>query len=295
MYKSELQNYTVNINSKDRINVNDPSSSVKILIRDLINLNSKKATYLTVSQIILPPTLNNISAQIGNNVLTVTEDTVPSTVPLTYNIVFPDGNYSQSSFANALVILLDDNSALSGYAQTYQTTFDSASGKMSVNMTGHPAGFTFAFTFDGTNGAINEMLGFPNHTYQNFTVVPNAFRNLISSNAVNYAYPQAVFLRTNKMKVDGNYDSSSGNPLNGNEGSRGATGDILKVVPIYTNGFSSIIYNSFEGFPDQRLDISNLINSTLEFRLTDQFGTLIDLNNYDWVMTLNIQYSKEIK
>jgi hypothetical protein len=294
MYKTELQNYTINVNSKDRVNVNSPSSYVQLLIRDLINLNSKKATYLSVTQVILPPTMNNISSALQNNMLLVTENTVPVTTPRQYTITFPNGNYNQTTFAAELVLLLNAGSAASGYAQTYNVTYDQVSGKYTIFMVGLPAGFTFAFTFEDLMGTINEMLGFPNHTYNMFTVIATG-PTLISANSINFAYPQAVFLRTNKMKVDGNYNSSSGNPANGFEASRGATGDILKVIPISSNGFSSVIYDIFSGVPDQRLDISNLINSTLEFRLTDQFGTLIDLNNYDWMMTLVVQYSREIK
>jgi hypothetical protein len=293
MYKADLQNYTVNINSKDRINFNDPSSIVKIQVRDLINLNSRKATYLSVPQIIIPPTINNISASIKNNTLEVIENTVPPGPSLSYTITFPDGNYNQTTFSNQLVSLLNAGSAGSGYAQTYNTSYDTSTGKMTVFIVGLPPGFVFSFSFNGFNGTIGEMLGFPNHIYTD--VSTSSTNSLTGPNVVNFAYPQAIFLRSNKMRVDGNYDSSSGNQNIGFQGARGATGDIFKVLPIYNNGFSSVIQDRFEGLPDQRLDISNLINSTLEFRLTDQFNNLIDLNNYDWMMTLLIQYSKEIK
>jgi hypothetical protein len=237
--------------------------------------------------------MNNISSLIGNNTLEVIENTVPPTVALTYTITFPDGNYSQTTFANQLVTLLNAGSASFGYGQTYNTSYNAGTGLMTVFMVGLPPGFVFSFSFNGVNGTIPEMLGFPNHLYTDFTT--GSTNSLTGPNAVNFAYPQGIFLRTNKMKVDSNYDSSSGDPNPGREGTRGATGDILKLLPVYNNGFSSIIYNSTQGIPDQRLDISNLINSTLEFRLTDQFNNLIDLNNYDWMMTLVIQYSKEIK
>jgi hypothetical protein len=294
MYKTDLINYTVSINSKDRLNANEDSSFIRILVKDLININSRKSTFLSLSQLILPPTINNVSSKIGNNTLEITENTIPSTIPLTYTITFPDGNYNQSTFSNNLVSLLNAGSAGSGYAQTYSTSFDSETGKITLSMVGLPVGFTFAITFNGPSQVLNEFMGFPNREYTDFTVqAVNA--QIISAKAVNYAYPQAIYLRSNKMRIDGNYDTSLGNQNTGQEGNRGGTGDILKIIPIESNGYSSVIYNRTEGIPDQRLDISNLLNGTMELRLTDQFNNLIDLNNYDWIATLLVQYSREAK
>lgn len=286
-----LVNYTINLNSKDRLNAIDPSNSPIFIVRDLININSKMKAYLSVPYVTLPPTFYNVDN--NNHYLTVIEDTYPLSSDMTYDITIPNGNYSVSNFITALTGAMTAKSATDGYVNVYTGTYDPATGKLTISIVGSPGNRTFTYTFrSGDNKDLKCFMGFNPHDYDGVTVpfpasltVPQPNYSYTSPNSVNFTDSvQAIYVRCNISRSTSGYSTENGNST-----------DIMKIVPITNNGFSQSVLSSFEGMPDQKIKYENFLNNQMSFRLTNQYNQLIDLQNYDWSMVLLCQYENIIK
>ena len=281
-----LINYNVYINTKNRINKNDQSSKATFNIRDLINLASKRASYLSCPYMSIPPTFYNVTNQ--NHFMTFIEDAVPSAVPVSIDISIPNGNYNINNFITALTGAM---TAASTNASVYTGSYDTACGKLTISIVGNPLNKTFTWFFLESNKDLKSFMGF-NPDYNNLTVpfpaalVPaQPVYSYTSPNSVNFIDSlSAVYLRCNISRSNGSYSTDDNN-----------SSDIMRVIPIYNNGFSQIILDSFEGIPDQKIKLDNFMNNSITFSLTNQNNELIDLQNYDWSMTLLVQYENSIK
>lgn len=285
-----LINYTVNINSKDRVNPKSPSNISTFIIRDVINLSSKRKIFLSVPYVNLPPTFYNVDN--NNHFLTFIEDAVPTSTQFTLKITIPNGNYSVPEFITALTTAMTTISASSGYANTYDASYDPATGLLSVFITGSPTNRTFTYTFLGTNQDLKCFLGFNNQDYNNITVpFPAALTpaqpvySYTGPNSVNFTDSlSAIYLRCNISRSSGSYSTDENN-----------SSDIMKVVPIYSNGFSQVIYSNYQGLPDQRIELMNWINTRMTFFFTNQYNQQVTFQNYDWSMILLCQYDNNIR
>lgn len=290
-----LVNYTINLNSKDRLNQTGSGSSSNnpiFNIKDLINANSKTKLYLSVPYVTIPPTFYNIDN--NNHFITIVEDTYPLSSAMTYDIVLPNGNYNVSNFITALTGAMTAKSATDGYVNTYTGTYDPATGKLTISIVGSPGNRTFTYTFkDGNNTDLKCFMGFNPHDYSDGVTVP--FPADLSVPQPNYSYTspnsvnftdsiQSIYVRSNISRSSAGYSSENANST-----------DIMKIVPITGNGFSQSTLSSFEGLPDQKIQFSNVLNNNIGFRLTNQYNQLIDLQNYDWSMVLLCQYENIIK
>jgi hypothetical protein len=183
-------------------------------------------------------------------------------------------------------------SAISGYTQTYTSSYNNGTGQLTISMVGAPAGFMIkAYTFKGQDQDLKQFMGF-NPSNNNFTVLnPSASYSFTSFNAVNFAVPDAIYVRCSITKTDTSYDTAI------NQGVGGPS-NILRIVPIITNGFSQVVYDDFNGIPEIRQEISsnNLINNFINFVFTSSNPNFkIDFGGYDWTGTLMVNYSNATK
>jgi len=278
-----LVNYFVNINSKDRISpATTNSNEFSVQIQDIINLNSKRTVYLTAVYANIPPTWYNITTQ--NNSITVIENTDPLTVALSYVATIQPGNYNINDFMTALTAEMTAQSALFGYTKIYTATYNAAVGYMTITQT--VAGHTFTFSFNAYNTDLAPFLGF-GREWVNLTYVNPQIGAITSPDVVNFAESiPAIYIRSNMCRMQSGFDTSDSNT-----NMLGGPSDILAILPIENNGFSSIIYKNYEGIPDRRIKVNNVLNQNMTFKLTsDDPNFKIDLNGSDWTLTLIIQY-----
>lgn len=286
-----LVNYVININTSNRTNSNDSSSNSTFTIRDLINLNSKTKSYLSVPYVNIPPTFYNIDN--NNHFMTIIEDTYPTGTPMEYDITIPNGNYSVSNFITAITGAMTAESAISGYVLTYTGNYDPATGKLTISIVGNPGNRTFTYSFtSGNNTDLKAFMGFNPHDYQGISV---PYPANLSPAQLNYSYTgpnsvnftdsiQAIYLRCNMSRSNGSYSTDENN-----------SSDIMRIIPVTGNGFSQTVLSTFEGIPDQKISCYNILNNKITFTLTNQYNQLIDLQNYDWSMILLCQYENSIK
>jgi hypothetical protein len=289
-------NYPVIINSKDRLNQQQPSYRASFKVADLINLNSKKRAYISMPYVNIPPTWKNISSQ--NNSIIVNESTYPTVAVRTYTVSIPVGNYSVADFINALTVAMTVQSAISGYSLTYTGSYNNSTGQETIQITPNDANHTFSYTFSNTlNTDLKAFMGFDGE-FNGITLPfplsqsppqPNNY-TIISPDAVNFsASIPAVYVRCSIYRSDTCYDTSDG--LNG------SSGDILQIVPIKGNGYTQIILdNGYEGVENRRVEVTNILNSDITFTLTsDDKNFFVDLGSWNWQAVMMIQYSRETK
>jgi hypothetical protein len=286
---SSLSNYQINLNSLNRFNYNGTNSNVcEFKIQDIIMFQNKRKIFLTLPHLCLPPTIYNISSLSGNNTLTFIEDTVPSTVPLTMTATLVSGNYSVSDFISALATQMTVQSGISGYSQTYTGSYNSSTGQITMYMLGAPAGFQLkAYTFLGEDQDLKKFLGFNSH-YNNFTVVnPTANYTFTGFGPANFSTPDAIYVRCSIVRTDASYDTYTTNNI-------GGPSNILRIVPITSNGFIQLNFDNYEGLEAIRQEVSNndLTNNSIKISFTSSNPNfLIDMANFDWSGTLQVNYS----
>ena len=240
---SIISNYQINLNSLNRSNYYATNSNnCRFKIQDVITFQNKKKIYLTLPRLTLPPTIYNISSLSGNNSLIFTEDTVPSTTPLTMTVSIPSGNYTVASFITALSLAMTTASASLGYGQTYTGSYNTTTGQITMSMVGSPAGFMIkAYTFLGQDQDLKQFLGF-NAQYNNTTIVnPTASYSFVGFGPANFASPDSIFVRCSIVRTDASYDTNTQN------NNIGGPSNILRVIPITGNGFNQINYDDWEG------------------------------------------------
>ncbi len=288
---SQIVNYPVYINSKNRLNQNQASNIARFKLTDLVTLQSRKKIWLSVPYVFIPPTWLNIWSY--NDTVTIYEAMYPGySSVLSYLVTIPDGNYDINTFGVALTTAMTAQSAISGYALTYSYSYNSGTGALTIFIVGSPGNRTFTYSF--TTNDLKNFLGF-NDTYDNLTV---PFPPLLNPPQPNYSYTSpgpvnfqasvpAVYIRATILNTNTVYDTNDPSQI----------GDIIKIVPIKGGPFSVIQLNEFEGLDQQRLEVSNnLTNTQIQFTLTtDDPNQLVQLSDYDWQMLLLVQYTREIK
>lgn len=279
-------NYCININSKDRTNQQDDTNKPTFIIRDLINERQYKKTYLTMTYAVFPPTIYNITSGNGsqianNNTVVVVENTVPATVALTFTVTVPNGNYNIASFITAFTTALTAQSAISGYANTYTGTYNGTTGQLTISIVGLPANRSFTYSFTTLQTSLMQFLGF-NSTWNNLTFAPPS-NTITSPQPVNFVYPASLYVRCSVWKNNTCYDTSDNN----------GSGNILAIIPIESNGLSQVVYEEgYEGVGHKKIEIENLLNTQLQFFVTDEYNNLINLNGYDWQAQLIFELQK---
>lgn len=274
-----LTNYCININSKDRTNQQDDTNKPSFIIRDLINERGYKKSYLSMPYATFPPTIYNITTK--NNTLTVVENTTPVTIALTFVVTIPAGNYNISSFITALTTAMTAQSALFGYVNTYTGTYDGVTGKLTISIVGLPVNRQFTYTLFTIPTSLMQFLGF-NRSYENITVA-NLTNTLTGPFPVNFITQSSIFVRCSIWRNNTSYDTSDQN----------GSSNIMAQIPITGNGFNQVVYlNGYEGVPDKKIEIENVMNSTVTFFITDEYNNLIDMNGWDWQAQLMFQLQK---
>lgn len=278
-----LVNYFVNINSKDRLApLTTTSSKFNVQVQDIINLNSKKNVYLTPVYANIPPTWYNITTV--NNKIVVIENTNPATIALTFTVTIPPGNYDIGSFMAALSAAMTAQSAISGYSQTYTSSYNSSSGTITVTQT-TPA-HTFTFSFGPYNTDLAPFLGF-GREWANLTYVNPNIGFVVSPDVVNFTETMpAVYIRSNVYRMKSGFDTADNT-----QNMLGGPSDILVILPITNNGFNAVVWQEFEGIENRRIKVNNVLNQNMTFTLTsDDPNFIVDLHGSDWQLTCLIQY-----
>ena len=241
-----FSNYGINLNSANRLISSQNQNRCSFKIADVIGFPKFRKIYLTLPHVILPPTINNISSLSGNNTLTFVENTNPATTAITLTVSLPSGNYNIDDFLTVLANSMTAISASSGYAQTYIGSYNTSTGQVTISMVGSPSGYMIqGYTFQGSDQDLKSFLGF-NPSYNNLTV-PNPTMNytFTSPGPANFAVPDAIYIRCSITRTDNSYDT------NANQGSGGPS-SILRIIPIYVNGYNQVIYDDFEGIEQIR-------------------------------------------
>lgn len=282
----ELVNYPIRLNSKYRYN-NTQNNNISIFkITDLINANSRKKIFVSCPYINCPGTWYNITSKNNSFTLVEADNTYAGAVNI--SITIPEGNYGVSDFISTLTSAMTAGSLAQGtYINTYTGSYNSSTGKLTISI-GASAVKTFTYTF--SDNGFNQFMGF-NSTYANLSVPfpaqltpPQNLNSYQSPNPV-YFRPLSLYVRVNVLRSDSSYDIETNNNNN-----------ILKIVPIFSNGLSNIISQngfSYESLESQRIEITNnLFNGFIQISLTDEYNNLYDFNGYEWDMLLQVQYSK---
>lgn len=278
------ENYPIYINSKDRLNKNDPTSQVLIKFTDYVNIHSKKNIKICVPYAFIPGTYYNVTNL--NHSITFTEFQYPGNLnPISLTVSIPNGNYDVNGFMQALTQVLTANST---YGLTYLASYNSSTGKMTISLDGNDPNHTFTWTFRGSNRDLKNFMGF-NDIYDNITVPPPADQvpaqpnySFTSFSTVNYlASIPAIYLRSTILQSNSVYDTSVNNQI----------GNVLKVFPITGGPFSAIEYSAYEIEHERLQCTNNLMNTQVLFTLTTEDPTeIIDLNGYDWQFELLVQF-----
>jgi hypothetical protein len=283
---SDLQNYQVRINSSFRTNQNQNNNISSFKITDLINIQSRKKVLLACPYANFPGTWYNITSR--NNSFTLIEATNTFTGSISLPVSIPPGNYGITQFISALTTAMTAASTTAGiYNNTYSGSYNQSTGQLTITI---GASGVKTFTYSFTNNGFNNFMGF-NNSYSNISVPfpaqltpPQNLNSYTSPNPV-YFSPLSLYIRINALRSDSSYDTQTNNNNN-----------ILKVIPITTNGLSNIITGNgfaWEDLESQRIEITNnLFNGQINFQITDEYGNLFDFNGYEWDLILQVYYSK---
>jgi len=278
------ENYPIYINSKDRLNPQDPTSQVLIKFTDYINIHSKKNIKISVPYCFIPGTYYNVTDL--NHSITYTEFQYPGNLnPQTKTVTIPNGNYDINGFIQAFTNVLTVNSS---YGLTYIGSYNVSTGKLTIALAGNDPNHTFTWTFRGSNRDLKYFMGF-NDSFNNLTVPPPAD---LSPAQPNYSYTSpvtinflasvpAIYLRSTILNSNSVYDTSVNNQI----------GNILKVFPITGGPFSAIEYQAYEVEHERLQCTNNIMNTQVMFTLTTEDPTeIIDLNGYDWQFEVLVQF-----
>lgn len=188
--------------------------------------------------------------QSGYNTFTLKEGASSATVTLTA------GNYTATNFITEI------NSALNTASPnhwTYSAAFSSKTAKYTWTVSGNGGnGGTQPQFLVGSN--VNEQLGFAKDTTVIFSDC-----TLKSANTVNFQLEPSLFLHSSLV------GNNSGD-------------NVLQQFYSQAADFSNIAYKMTDLESDSRKLVAN--STTFNFYLTDENGTLIDLNGQNIVMTL---------
>ena len=235
---TQIVNYPVHINSKNRLNHNQSANRSIFKLTDLVTLQSRKKIWLSVPYVFIPPTWLNIWSY--NNSLIINEAMYPGyTGVLTYTVTIPPGNYDINTFATALTTAMTNQSAISGYSLTYGYSYNNGTGKLTIFIVGSPGNRTFSYTF--IQNDLKNFLGFDD-SYDNLTVPfppqltpPQPNYSYTSPDPVNFqASVPAVYLRASILNSNSTYDTNDPSQI----------GDILRIIPITGGSFSVIQLNN---------------------------------------------------
>jgi len=216
-----------------------------------IIIDKEHSALISLNSAIIPYSMYNIRSGINDRIpfRLITDDS------LLFRII-PEGNYTITTLANTIKILLDDL-----LTQTYSISFNRTSMKYTFVSTNKEIYFDFS---QNTDTAHIEM-GFGEREITPITGIGNGVDSLISTNVpdVNGSI-HSIFVRTNltsKSSIDSQTKSFS---------------TILGKIPIDTNFGGVLFFNPRDN--TQKILLDTHIINIITIRITDENNRLINLN-----------------
>jgi hypothetical protein len=253
----------IHINSKKRINGFDHDFTYNVGLK-----KGNTFTHMAAMSVSIPKSYYLIGQ--GENTFDIIErDINTEQITAQYTITIPIGNYSITSF---LLVL---NQLFQSTAPHYNSTFPDSSteaqtGKITFthNNTHHYSEFVFG------NNHLPEVMGFNRNSTNRFTINQNN-STLVSFGVCNFQKEQTLFLHCSACQNE--------------------TDDIL--LELFASGNPQFSHINFEnqGNLEEHSKILNAgVSSSNIFRfyLTDEFDSIINLNNINLLITL-IFYEKD--
>ena len=201
----------------------------------------------SVLQFSCPNSIYNIN--ITNNILAISETINGSTIP--YTIYFPSGNYNVNTFMSAF--------NASSYLSNFTLSFNPLNNKFTIL---NNAGNSFVI---GAKSTIYNVMGFINGqslgSVANILIMPFCC-NFNGIQSVNIVLP--CF---NTSNID-SFDKSSSS--------------IVQPIPID----ASVAQITFFKTHDYNFRIKQEVIDHLQIQISDDLGTLVDLSNQHWNLTL---------
>ena len=247
----------VHINSKFRSQGTDSNFQYRIELN-----KANKYTHVAVLSISIPKSYYLIPQ--GENTFIVDENGVQEVVTI------PPGNYNITSFLYVLNNLFQHGA---GHLQHYSATFpdsrtEAQTGKITFSHTNtqHTSSFIFG------NNHLPEVMGFERGSTNTFTILGN-HSELVSRNICNFQRESTLFLHSDV--ADNQQD------------------DIL--LEMFASGnpdLSNINFENQGNLEEHSKLITTSLNNSYHFYLTDEYGTEINLNGVNMLITLCF-YEKE--
>lgn len=164
-----------------------------------------------------------------------------------YSLVLPQGNYTSTTMKNYLNLNL----------QNFTTTYDSTTNKFKFLNTQNND-----FTFNATSTCLG-LLGFAGQS-------TSSSYSLISTRTINLNPIRCICVCTNLKTSNININSKN-------------KSNIICSIPITTQPNSIITYMNLNNF---KINTYANIISSIQIKLMDQDGNLLDLNGANWSMTI---------
>ena len=245
----------IHINSKFREAGTDDNFTTRINLKK--NNNFDHVAVLSCS---IPKSYYLV--QQGENTFVIRENGNDTT------IVIPEGNYSITSFLHTL-----NNTIFVGMLSQYSATFPDSkqpqTGKLTfTNSLNTPSSFIFE------SNHLPEIFGFERGSSDNTFIVGQSSSSLVSQNVCNFNKESTLFLRSSLC-------------------SNGGQDNILLELFCSSNpDYSTINFDNSGNLEEHSKKLVGGLSNMFNFQLTDEYGSRINLNGINCLITL-IFYEKQ--
>ena len=218
-----------------------------------------------------------------NNNLYFMHQVIPPAVPngITYRkITIPEGNYTASDLAQTIEVALNLRVDTGDRPNTYSIHYNSSTNKFTISS--NYATVIFVVLTDGEVAPVANVFSDPvdvsnlnsiNRVIGNTTPAGDAYTNVApyTSNFIDLVPFKNLYLHCNEIS-------------NFNQLTVAGNSSIVKKIPVNVPYLSIINDNELSSV--DYIDVSNKMLRRLNFRLTDQFNKVVDLNDVDVSFTL---------
>ena len=262
-YKNHV---SIEINSRRRTRGSIENFTTLLGHQITFSQSPQKQYYMRLENIQIPVSFYQINST--NNSFRVIE--TDGITPHTLTITIDEGNYTITELLTELESALDTASAASGDSNTYTTSYDDISNKITIRYDG---GTSTSVTIDTiANGStMNVVLGIGKKDTDSIT---GGDTTLVLADGVDSVAPNAVDLHYYSYIIVGTSLTSS------NYYDEDGQLNIGCRVPIVVDRNIVNYFSNFDGHMT-RLNNRGPISS-ISFVLSDEFGNVIDLNEVDW-------------
>jgi hypothetical protein len=233
------------------LNNDTKKSSISFDLKTLIKIPNNVDAYIQINSFKFMNAFYNINA--SNNILYFSLNGGGETLATIYEIEIPIGNYSVSTLLTFLNTELTSYIVLSYVESTFKISFVSNT-------------YTFIFR-TGANNCL-KLLGFTGTTIET--------NDLTSSNLINLAGTQILYLSLSNIHIQSNASASS------------SVINILESINVdVIGGSSKSFYNSSN--LKYRIDESSI--SRIDVNIYDEHNNLVDFNNTDWFLSITFIFA----